>query len=70
MGRLLISIIIKIAFVIICIVGICFFTTVLMKIVNNIDMWFAEKVSKKTYKIVNYIGFIIMMAAFVFWVML
>lgn len=66
----MIKILISIAIFVASIVGICFFTTVSMKIINNIDMWFAEKVSKKTYKIVNYIGFIIMIAAFVLLVIL
>lgn len=66
----MIKILISIAILTACIIETCFFATVSMKIVNNIDMWFAEKVSKKTYKIVNYIGFIIMIAAFVLWVIL
>lgn len=66
----MIKILISIAIFVASIVGICFFTTVSMKIVNNIDMWFAEKVNIKTYKIVNYIGFIIMIAAFVLLVIL
>ena len=66
----MINILISIAISVASIAGICFFTTVSMKIINNIDMWFAEKVSKKTYKIVNYVWFIIMMAAFMFWVIL
>lgn len=66
----MINILISIAISVASIAGICFFTTVSMKIINNIDMWFAEKVSKKTYKIVNYIGFIIMIAAFVLLVIL
>lgn len=66
----MIKIPISIAISVASIAGICFFTTVSMKIINNIDIWFAEKVSIKTYKIVNYIGFIIIVAAFMFWVIL
>jgi uncharacterized membrane protein YbhN (UPF0104 family) len=52
--------------IIVYVISFVFFYPIFSKVIDNVDKWYASKVSYRTYMITNITGFILIIAAFIY----
>ena len=52
--------------IIVYVISFVFFSPIFSKVIDNVDKWYASKVSYRTYMITNITGFILIIAAFIY----